>query len=166
MMPKMDGFTLYEKLLSKDIFKDIPFIFLTAVKNRQKQIEGLKKGALDYIIKPFSIEYLKYKIASILRIQELQKESNINNMMTKIASVIKAPINKDMNKIKIEKLFRDFNITESERLIIEKLLEGKSNKKIASEVFVSLATVKKHLVNIYRKFNIKSRMELKNIFTV
>ncbi len=53
-----------------------------------------------------------------------------------------------------------YGITDREREIIEKVIEGKSNATIASELFISLATVKTHLHNIYTKIGVESRFDL------
>lgn len=60
MMPKMDGFELAEKIRNRD--KNIPIIFLSAKTLKEDKIKGLKLGADDYILKPFSIEELILKI--------------------------------------------------------------------------------------------------------
>src|SRR5690606_31659755 len=60
MMPKMDGFELAEKIRSRN--KNIPIIFLSAKTLKEDKIKGLKLGADDYIVKPFSIEELVLKI--------------------------------------------------------------------------------------------------------
>lgn len=51
-------------------------------------------------------------------------------------------------------------ITDREREIILKVIEGKSNATIANELFISLATVKTHLHNIYTKIGVESRFDL------
>jgi DNA-binding CsgD family transcriptional regulator len=43
-------------------------------------------------------------------------------------------------------------------------LEDKSNKDIADTLFVSLSTVKTHVNNVYRKLNVQTRDEVKNLF--
>jgi len=53
-----------------------------------------------------------------------------------------------------------YGITEREREIILKVMQGKSNEEIARELFISLATVKTHLHNIYKKVGIDSRYDL------
>jgi len=60
MMPKMDGFELAEKIRNRN--KNIPIIFLSAKTLKDDKIKGLKLGADDYIVKPFSIEELVLKI--------------------------------------------------------------------------------------------------------
>ena len=53
-----------------------------------------------------------------------------------------------------------YGITDREREIILKVVQGKSNADIAGELFISLATVKTHLHNIYRKIGVDSRYDL------
>lgn len=65
MMPKMDGFTLAEKVI--DINPEIPFIFLTARKMKEDKIKGLKLGADDYIVKPFEADELVLRLSNILK---------------------------------------------------------------------------------------------------
>lgn len=55
-------------------------------------------------------------------------------------------------------------LTGQERVIAEKIAQGKSNKEIASELFISLSTVKTHINNLYKKLHISSRDDLKAYF--
>lgn len=65
MMPKMDGFTLAQKIRETD--PDTPIIFLTA-KNMKDDIRaGFEIGADDYITKPFSMEEVVFRIEAIMR---------------------------------------------------------------------------------------------------
>ena len=59
-----------------------------------------------------------------------------------------------------EAFLTNYGITDREREIIQKVVEGKSNAVIAEELFISLATVKTHLHNIYRKLGVESRYDL------
>jgi DNA-binding CsgD family transcriptional regulator len=59
-----------------------------------------------------------------------------------------------------EAFLTKYSITDREREIILKVVQGKSNADIASELFISLATVKTHLHNIYRKIDVDSRFDL------
>jgi DNA-binding response OmpR family regulator len=65
MMPKMDGFTLAERIRKNDA--KIPIIFLTAKSLKEDAIKGFNLGADDYIIKPFSMEELLLRLKAILR---------------------------------------------------------------------------------------------------
>ncbi|AXT49300.1 DNA-binding response regulator [Aquimarina sp. BL5] len=76
MMPKMDGFTLAEKVI--ELNPEIPFVFLTAKKMKEDKIRGLKLGADDYIVKPFEADILVLRLQNILkrsqRVQAIREE--------------------------------------------------------------------------------------------
>lgn len=65
MMPKLDGFSLAEKVIQHN--PEIPFIFLTAKKMKEDKIRGLKLGADDYIVKPFEADILVLRLQNILK---------------------------------------------------------------------------------------------------
>jgi DNA-binding response OmpR family regulator len=65
MMPKMDGFTLVEKII--ELNPETPFIFLTARKLKEDKIKGLQLGADDYIVKPFEADELVLRLNNILK---------------------------------------------------------------------------------------------------
>ncbi|MDX6747771.1 response regulator transcription factor [Polaribacter sp. PL03] len=65
MMPKLDGFSLAEKIIK--INPEIPFIFLTARKMKEDKLKGLKLGADDYIVKPFEADELVLRLNNILK---------------------------------------------------------------------------------------------------
>jgi DNA-binding response OmpR family regulator len=65
MLPKIDGFALAENI--RAINGAVPILFLTARAGKDDRIEGFKKGADDYITKPFSIEELQYRVAVFLK---------------------------------------------------------------------------------------------------
>ncbi|MFK7773336.1 MAG: LuxR C-terminal-related transcriptional regulator [Saprospiraceae bacterium] len=52
------------------------------------------------------------------------------------------------------------NLSEREELIKDLILEGKSNKEIASELFISLSTVKTHITSLYKKLGVSGRKEI------
>jgi DNA-binding response OmpR family regulator len=85
MMPKMDGFSLAEKVIT--INPEIPFIFLTARKLKEDKIIGLKLGADDYIAKPFEVDELILRLQNILKRIE-QKRSLEGNNIIEIGSYI------------------------------------------------------------------------------
>jgi DNA-binding CsgD family transcriptional regulator len=57
-----------------------------------------------------------------------------------------------------------YGITRREREIIALICEGRTNQEIADRLFISLATVKDHNYNIFRKTGVKNRVELVNLF--
>lgn len=65
MMPEVNGFELAEKIREKNT--EIPIIFTSAKALKEDRIKGLKIGADDYLVKPFSIEELILKIEVFLK---------------------------------------------------------------------------------------------------
>ena len=65
MVPKIDGFELAAAIRKLD--NEIPIIFLSAKTLKEDRIKGLKTGADDYLVKPFSIEELVLKIDIFLK---------------------------------------------------------------------------------------------------
>ncbi|MCB0551848.1 MAG: response regulator transcription factor [Phaeodactylibacter sp.] len=68
MLPEVDGFQICEQIRLTNM--DVPIIFLTAKDTAQDRITGLKKGADDYLTKPFNLEEL------LLRVQILIKRTS------------------------------------------------------------------------------------------
>ncbi len=56
-------------------------------------------------------------------------------------------------------------LTQQEQKILELILEDKTNKEIASSMFVSVSTVKTHINNLYKKLGTNSRDEVKSLYT-
>jgi putative two-component system response regulator len=72
LMPEMDGYELFEAVRSKPKWISIPFIFLTARRERKHILAGKRLGAEDYLLKPISPEDLLTAIRSRLgRSQQL-----------------------------------------------------------------------------------------------
>lgn len=73
MLPHKDGFTLSRQIRSMN--EHIPILFLTARSMADDKLEGFKAGGDDYIIKPFSLEELMYRINVFLRRAIVQTDS-------------------------------------------------------------------------------------------
>ncbi len=67
MMPKMSGIEVCEEIRKDPSLKHIPIIFLTARSDERTEIEGLNKGADDFITKPISTSKLISRIKAVLR---------------------------------------------------------------------------------------------------
>ncbi|MGI9534667.1 MAG: sigma-54-dependent transcriptional regulator [Thermodesulfobacteriota bacterium] len=80
VMPMMDGFTLIDKL--KEINKQIDIFIITGQGTIQTAVEAIKKGAKDFIIKPYDKDLLLNKLASIRKTYELE------NKVSKLKEII------------------------------------------------------------------------------
>ena len=119
MMPKMDGFTLAEKII--EINPEIPFIFLTARKMKEDKLKGLKLGADDYIVKPFEADEL------VLRLNNIIKRSS--RTVTKNSDVEVLQIGKfEFNTHRLELTINDSlqQLTEKEGELLQYLCNHKN----------------------------------------
>lgn len=64
MLPEVDGYQICEQIRLTN--RDTPIIFLTAKDQPQDRIEGLKKGADDYLTKPFVFEELMLRVRRLI----------------------------------------------------------------------------------------------------
>jgi len=93
-MPELDGYEALKQLRANERLAHIPVIFLTALSNAEKELQGLSLGAIDYIRKPFSIPLLLKRIEMHLLVLEqkhaLQDQKTellfFNNNLTQIIS--------------------------------------------------------------------------------
>ncbi len=72
MLPDMDGFEIATEIRKRDT--EIPIIFLSAKTMKEDRIKGLKLGADDYLVKPYSIEELILKIEIFLNRSQKKSE--------------------------------------------------------------------------------------------
>ncbi|MBE8233703.1 MAG: response regulator, partial [Endozoicomonadaceae bacterium] len=80
-MPKINGFKVLEELRQKR--KYIPVIFLTGRSDRLEVIEGLDKGADDYLVKPFDARELMARVAAQWRIKSMRNDLEEANKFLK-----------------------------------------------------------------------------------
>jgi DNA-binding response OmpR family regulator len=64
MMPGLDGFGLIHELRADPKLRTVPIILLSARAGEEARIEGLGKGADDYLVKPFSGRELLVRVAT------------------------------------------------------------------------------------------------------
>ena len=67
LMPKLSGLELCQHLKSNFSTSHIPIVLLTALTSNNQKIEGMGKGADDYITKPFNSELLVHKVHNLIR---------------------------------------------------------------------------------------------------
>lgn len=130
MMPKMDGFSLAEKIIT--INPETPFIFLTARKLKEDKIIGLKLGADDYIAKPFEVDELVLRLQNILKRIE-QKRSLEGNNIIEIGSYIF-----DNERLTLNNKNHVQQLTEKEAALIEYLYLNHNQLLKRDEILMSV----------------------------
>src|SRR5262245_43701857 len=76
MLPKLDGFGLLRALRNDPSLKTLPVILLSARAGEESRVEGLERGADDYLIKPFSARELLARVQAHLDLAHLRHESD------------------------------------------------------------------------------------------
>jgi DNA-binding NtrC family response regulator len=72
-MPDIDGIELIEMV--KQVDDQLPFIIITAYGTIESAVEAMRKGAFDYITKPFRQEQILLTIEKVMKWRRLQKEN-------------------------------------------------------------------------------------------
>ncbi len=75
MMPRLDGFGLLRELRADENLNTVPVILVSARAGEESRIEGLRAGADDYIVKPFSARELLARVESQLSLAKLRRRS-------------------------------------------------------------------------------------------
>lgn len=77
-MPMMDGFETAELIRQSERLKHVPIIFLTANSNAPDNVfKGYQAGAVDYILKPFSIQILQAKVSVFVDLYNKTRELRV-----------------------------------------------------------------------------------------
>ncbi|WP_432695182.1 response regulator [Marinobacterium sp. YM272] len=87
MMPEMDGYTVCKTLKSASRTREIPIIFVTALGEVKDETKGLKLGAVDYIIKPFSPPVVLARVRTHLELSETREKLSDSLQKTLLGSV-------------------------------------------------------------------------------
>lgn len=119
MMPKMDGFTLAEKIIA--LQPEIPFVFLTARNFKDDKLKGLQLGADDYIVKPFEADELVLRLSNILKRSEQKVVTTYTQEQLKIGDY-----RLDPNRFELVHPNNTRQLTEKEVALILFLLEHKN----------------------------------------
>lgn len=145
MMPNMDGFETLKVIRSKEHLQVLPVIMLTAVDTEQKQISGLKFGADDYIVKPFSLPNLLARIEAVLRRVKITEKELANK-----SNAVNVHISNDDPIVPL---------TQREKEILECVAKGASNGEISEKLSIQEVTVKTHMNKILKKLNVNNRTQ-------
>ncbi len=103
-MPKLNGIELCNIVKSKEDYKLIYFILLTARTSLKDRVEGLDTGADDYLVKPIDNQELVARIRSGIRIHNLQNELKSiehNKAVIELACTIGHQINNPLSSLKM-----------------------------------------------------------------
>lgn len=129
MMPKMDGFELATEI--RKMNTDIPIIFLSAKTLKEDRIKGLRLGADDYLVKPFSIEELLLKIEIFLK--RSQKNIPFEKSIYEIGKY-----QFDINNFILYNQNEKISLTQREAELLKLFLDNKNSVLKREQILTSL----------------------------
>jgi RNA polymerase sigma factor (sigma-70 family) len=133
-MPGMTGTALHDELLRRNV--RVPIIFITGHGDIPMAVDAMRKGAFDFIEKPFDDEQLLARVREAFELQQ------------------KAESRPEMGSVPISEL------SERQREVLQRVLDGKPSRQIAEELEISVKTVEFHRARIMQKLGVRSAAEL------
>jgi FixJ family two-component response regulator len=132
-MPDITGLDLQEKLIK--LGRKTPIIFVSGQSHPHQIVQGLKKGAVDFLFKPFNLEELLKAVADALEFDSRQLKRVSMDVETR----------------------RDYaSLTPREREVCTWLVKGLLNKDIAVKLGTTDATIKVHKSRVMEKMHVDS----------
>jgi FixJ family two-component response regulator len=132
-MPDMTGIDLQEKL--NQLGRKTPIVFVSGQSHPHQIVQGLKKGAVDFLFKPFNLEDMLKAVADAIEFDRRQLKRVSVDIETK----------------------REYeSLTPREREVCTWLVEGLLNKDIAVKLGTTDATIKVHKARVMSKMHVDS----------
>jgi two-component system response regulator DctR len=141
-MPGTSGLVLFERLAERGLLQVLPVIFLTGHGDVPTAVAAVKRGAFDFVEKPFSDNALVDRVEQAL------------------AASTEA-IHRRRAKEQLQRALQE--LTEREREVMQLVIDGKPNKLIADALDISVRTVEVHRARVFEKMHVKSAVELANL---
>ena len=123
MMDEMDGYALLDELQRHEAWKQIPFLILTARTSHEERLTALKRGAVDYVFKPFAVAELLARVDALLRLAELKRHAaekehfaSLGVLLAGIAHEMKNPLSGITGPLEnLRKLIGSSNLGDDQR---------------------------------------------------
>jgi len=136
-MEGMSGIEVFDQLLARGF--RLPVIFLTGHGEVQMAVAALKRGAFDFVEKPFNDNQLVDRV-----IEALRRDEVVQHELEAEASVAA----------------RLARLSPREREVMDRILAGEANKAIADALDIAVRTVEAHRAHVFEKMEVHSAVEL------
>lgn len=144
VMPIMDGIEATRRI--KSVYPHIHILMLTSFSDRDHIVPAIEAGAAGYQLKDIEPDDLVETIRKII--------AGENSMHPEVTTQL------DINDNMMSNLPHKVHpLTRREKDVLAELTKGKSNKEIASSLFVTEKTVKTHISNIFTKLEVQDRTQ-------
>lgn len=139
-MPGMSGLELQEQLIVRQA--PLPIIFITGHGDVPMAVAAMKKGAVDFLEKPFNDADLRTTVARMLE-QATERASQFQAQRDHAAMLAR--------------------LTAREQQVLERIVAGRLNKQIADDLGISIKTVEAHRANIMEKLAVTTVADLMKV---
>ena len=157
-MPELDGVAATRQLQTSQ--PECRVILLTTFDDDEYVFEGLRAGALGYLLKDVPSERLLEAIRAAARGESFLQPSVAAKVVAEFARLARqAPAN-DAARRAVQALPEP--LTEREMEILRLVADGASNKEIAGRLFLAEGTVKNHVTSLLGKLGVSGRMQAAN----
>ncbi len=150
-MPQMNGIETIR--LAKSLYPQIHFVVLTVFDDDEKIFEAIKSGASGYLLKHEPASVLHEAVMNVLEFGGAPMSPAIARKALQLMS--KSSLGAAETKNALPEM-----ITTREEEILKHMVNGRDAKRIASELDISVLTVRKHIANIYDKLHVQSKAEV------
>lgn len=148
-MPVMDGVLATRRL--RDLFQNIRVIVLTTFDDDETVFDGLRAGAVGYLLKDVSSEKLYEAIRAAARGEYFMQPSITAKVISEFTRMARSP------RVQPVELASELSSRELE--VLRQVATGASNKEIADLLVIAEGTVKNHLTSILAKLDARDRMQ-------
>ncbi|MDQ2085414.1 response regulator transcription factor [Herbivorax sp. ANBcel31] len=152
MMPQCDGVEGTELIKSK--YDKIKVIILTTFNDEENVSKAIKNGADGYVLKDISPDELILAVKSVFRGFSIMHHSTLSTFAGN-----KEKSNKK-NKKSVKTNGTNVRLSKKELKILNLIVDGKNNKEIAKEMFITEGTVKNAISQMLDKLDLKDRTQL------
>jgi len=136
-LPGMNGLALQDQLSERDIA--LPIIFISACGTVATAVQAVKSGAIDFLTKPLN------ETAVVQRVQRAVMDDTRRRQEREVARSAAARLQ---------------HLTNREREVLSLVVQGRTNKDIASRLAISTKTVEAHRAKVMRKTGAANLVEL------
>jgi DNA-binding NarL/FixJ family response regulator len=150
-MPELNGVEA-TAMIKKD-FPEIKIIVLTTFNDDQYIYDALKNGASGYLLKDTSPSEIAKAVRTVYNGGALIQSEVAVKVIDKFSQLANKAVDKIIDK-------RAELLTEREIEILQLIAEGKNNKEIADQLFLSQGTVKNHITRVLIKLDLRDRTQL------
>lgn len=148
MLPGMSGLNVLEELRKRPETQEIPVILLTARKEEQDRIVGLRLGADDYVAKPFSPQELILRVAAVLRRVQQAPPATKGGKVVRVG-----PFTVDSGAARAEVEGRELDLTPTEYRLLLTLMERRgrvqSRRQLLEAVWEVTANIATRTVDMH-----------------